>query len=440
MQHVKYFLCCVGLVFCSVYTHAQDTILHKKNSLHWQATVIPQYHPVFTSPYTGENSLLPKEGVKTSFTVTLFYARRIGKNSLLVFNPEVAGGKGLSKTLGVAGFPNGEIYRVGDPRPKPYVARLYVEHRFPLSKVRANIADDINMVAHDAYRDYISVLAGKFSLTDFFDNSFVATDPRTQFFNWTFMGSGAFDYPANTRGYTFGLMSTIKYKNTWIRLATTTVPTEANGTTLQWKAGKAMGLAIELEQNNLFREQKNNTTLHAGIFLNKARMGNYIKAIRTAPAGTIPDITATRIEGRTKWGWYISLDRATPYLDYFIRYSRNDGRNETWAFTEIDRSITMGIALQGKLWARQLDELGIALGMNSLSRSHRQYLAAGGTGFMLGDGRLNFGQETIGEMYYRIQCTQLISISPDYQFIVNPGYNKDRGPVHVFALRLHLAM
>jgi high affinity Mn2+ porin len=421
---------------------AQDSLnaVQKKYSIHAQATLIPQYHFNFNAPYTGVNSLLPTEPVATSFTSTLFVAYKAFKNTYIVFNPEASGGKALSHTLGVAGFPNGETYRVGDPAVHPFIARLYVEQQFPLSNRTETVEDDINQIKETRHKDYISVLAGKFSTADFFDASEISNDPRTQFLNWSLMGSGAWDYPANTRGYTMGAVVQFIYHDYHVRTALTTVPIEANGPDLQFKWGKAMGSVIEFGKKKLFKMSEHvYTDASLGFFLNKANMGNYNLAIKQAlPVFMQPDITTTREYGREKKGCYISIDNHFNKIQHYINYSRNDGQNETWAFTEIDRSFATGLHFDGDLWKRKNDHLGIAFVANGLSDAHKNYLAAGGYGFIIGDGKLNYGLEQIIELYYSWNITGKLFISPDYQFINHPAYNKDRGPVHVIAVRLHL--
>jgi high affinity Mn2+ porin len=409
----------------------------KKYSLHFQATLIPQYHFNFAAPYSGDNSLETSEPVRTSVSATAFFSYKPFRNTYFVFNPEAAGGEGLSKTLGIAGFPNGEVYRVGDPKPSPFIARLYAEQRFPLSNRKEKIEEDENQVAETTNKDYLSIILGKFSLTDFFDNSQISHDPRTQFINWSLMGNGAWDYPANTRGYTLGTVIQAVYHDWALRSALVAMPIEANGPELQFKWGKAMGLVWEIEKAHLFQKDETHYSgLHAGIFLNKAKMGNYAEAIQTAGANP-PDVTETRLYGRTKWGFYLSLDNHFGSVHHFIKGSWNDGKNETWAFTEIDRSIATGLQFDGDLWKRKTDKFSIAIVSNGISNYHRDYLSKGGYGFIIGDGQLNYGRETIVEAYYSWNVYKQIFISPDYQFVSNPAYNKARGPVHIVGLRLH---
>lgn len=429
-------------MFTQLSNAQSDTSTHsnRKLSIHGQATIIPQYHFKFNAPYTGDNSLLPSEPTRTSYSTTLFLKYKPLKNTYIVLNPEAAGGKGLSKTLGIAGFSNGEVYRVGDPSPKPFIGRLYVEHRFPLTNEMDKVADGINQIAETTNRDYISIIAGKFSLTDFFDDSQISHDPRTQFFNWALMGNGGWDYPANTRGYTMGTVVQALYKTWAFRTAITTVPIEANGPELQFKWQKAMGFVFELEKSHLFQKsEKQFSTIHLGYFLNYANMGNYQESLNRMylVPGTPPDITSTRAYGRTKWGFYGNIDNEFGSIHMFLKASINDGKNETWAFTEIDKSITTGLQFDGDLWKRNQDRFAIAYINNNLSNTHQQYLEKGGYGFLIGDGKLNYGAEQIIEAYYSMHITKQVFLSPDYQFVSHPAYNKDRGPVHIIGLRLH---
>jgi high affinity Mn2+ porin len=413
---------------------SQDSLpqASKKISLHWQGTVIPQYHFNFQSPYSGINSFEASEPAATSISTTAYLAYKPFKNTYLVFNPEAAGGKGLSKTQGIAGFPNGEVYRVGNPKLSPFIARLYVEQRFPLISETTN-------------KDYISLIVGKFSLTDFFDDTQLSNDPRTQFFNWSLFGNGAWDYPANTRGYTMGLVAQLFYKGFTVKYANAAVPTEANGSDLVYNRKDAVGRVIEFGIESFRLGRKKTAThyhsLRIGLFSNKADMGDYAVSIATSlQTLTAPDITDSRVAGRKKSGYYISLDNHMGKVHHFIKHSYNDGDHESWAFTEIDKSVATGFRFDGSIWKRNEDALGVAYVRNDLSSVHKQYLQYGGYGFIIGDGKLNYGTESILEIYYSFHVYKKIFLSPDYQFVANPGYNKDRGPVHLIAARLHIEL
>lgn len=427
----------LSAVSVAAQTDSSSQIHCKHYSLHIQATFIPQYHFSFHAPYAGDNSLQTTEPIRASVSATVYLNAHFAKHGYLVFNPEAAGGKGLSKTLGIAGFPNGEVYRVGDPKPKPFIARLYLEQRIPLNTEKEWVEDDLNQVGESTEKNYLSVIAGKFSLTDFFDNSQISHDPRTQFMNWSLMSNGAWDYPANTRGYTLGTVIQLIWHDWAFRSALTTVPIEANGPELQFKAGKAMGMVWELEKSNIFRKDATHfSTIHAGLFLNKAKMGNYRQSIQAAGTSA-PDITSTRLYGRTKWGYYLSIDNHFGPVHHFIKTSWNDGNNESWAFTEIDKSLATGFQFDGSLWKRKDDVLGLAIVLNGLSDAHHDYIFKGGYGFLIGDGTLNYAGEKITEIYYSRRLWKHLFLSPDYQLIIDPAYNKDRGPVSVIALRLH---
>lgn len=411
----------------------------KRYSLHGQATLLSQYHFNLKAAYSGDNSLLTTEPAANSISTTLFFNYKIADKTYFVFNPEMAGGKGLSKTLGIAGFPNGEVYRVGDPTPKPFIGRLYFEKRFALSSEKIKVDEDVNQIGEITNKDYLSIIAGKFSLTDFFDDSQISHDPRSQFFNWALMGNGGWDYPANTRGYTMGAVVQAVYHDFALRTALTTVPIDANGPELQFKWAKAMGFVIEFEKTHLFQQsEKQFTTLHMGYFINLANMGNYRESISKGYLTNMaPNILDSRQYGRSKWGFYASADNHFGPYHLFFKASINDGKNETWAFTEIDKSFTTGFQLDGDIWKRNQDKFAIAYINNNLSADHKSYLENGGYGFLIGDGKLNYGAEQIIEAYYSMHLTKQIFLSPDYQFVWNPAYNKDRGPVHIVGLRLH---
>jgi high affinity Mn2+ porin len=416
----------------------KDTSFQKNWYLHLQLTSIPQYHFNFKAGYTGANSLLTKEPAKISLTNTYYIGRRLWKNAAIYFNAEIAGGEGFSKTLGISGFPNGETFRIGSPTPQLYIARAYFEQKFPLTNARTLVESDINQLRAYEANEYIAFRFGKFSIADFFDDNNYSHDPRTDFMNWALMSAAAWDYPANTRGYTKGLVLELKKSKWAIRAAINMEPFIANGPVLDTKINKAFGTVLELEKSIQWNKQYI-TVLRIAGFYNQANMGNYNEAIQIGLANaTTPDIVGTRQYGRTKSGWYFNAEHNLKQGGAFFRYSWNDGNNETWAFTEIDRSATAGISLDGKNWHRKNDKWGLAYINNAIAQPHRNYLKNGGYGFMIGDGNLNYGTENIVELFYSYGLPALhLNISPDYQFIVNPAYNKDRGPVHAIGLRVH---
>lgn len=405
-------------------------------SFHFQATAISQYHTKFKSPYAGLNSLQRDEKIASSLTNTLFLAAKPWKNGLLIVNPEIAGGVGFSGTTGLAGFPNGEIFRVGNPKPTIYLARLVLEQFFPLKKATyAYTEDDANVVRGSYPSDYVKIFSGRFCLADYFDNNPYSHDPRTQFMNWSFMSAGAWDYAADTRGYTWGLGSEWKKKNWRAAIAFALEPKIANDLKMDTKIEKA--LASQIEFTHFHSINNRNGQIQTTFFFNRAHMGNYEETLKNMPVN--PDITTTANYKNHKWGWIINASQQlTKNMGSFIRVSWNDGRNETWAYTEIDRSINLGF-VWNKDHSDKNNALGLGVVVNGLSQPHRNYLAAGGYGFIIGDGRLNYASEFLTELFYRFNFFDShLQISPDVQLAVNPAYNKDRGPVPIFGLRTHI--
>jgi high affinity Mn2+ porin len=423
-------------IFAREAAFAQDTVKQERYSFHFQQTIISQYKPSFSAPYSGENSLLTKSETQSSITTTFFGAARLWKGAEAFFNPELSGGAGLSQTLGVAGFPNGETFRVGGAEPKIYIARLYFKQNFEWGNEKDTIAPDQNILGGLKSKRYFSIAVGKFGMADFFDDNNFSHDPRTQFMNWALMDNGAWDYPANTRGYVLGAVAELGQPTWSLRFAFTMVTTQANQSVWDAKLGKANTETIEYEKRYKIGGQKG--TLRVLGFLNNGKFGNYDQAVAQNP--TAPNIDSTHAYGRHKYGFAVNTDQyITKDFGVFAKASYNDGHTETWFFTEIDRSVSFGGVLKGTQWKRGDDEIGLAFVVNGLSVPHRNYLAAGGYGFIIGDGKLNYAQESIAELYYKLNVYQKkFFLTPDYQFILNPAYNKDRGPVHVFSLRAHV--
>lgn len=431
----KFYLFFIMLVSIK-FTLAQDTIKRENYSFHFQQTIITQDKPGFHADYSGRNSLSPLAETQTSITTTFFTNARLWKGSQLIFDPELSGGAGLSQTLGVAGFPNGETFRVGGVQNKIYIGRLFFQQNIEWGKEKDTLESDQLQLAGLKTKRYFSFGIGKFNMGDFFDQNNFSHDPRAQFMNWALMDNAGWDYPANTRGYVLGVYTELGQPGWTLRFAFTMNVTQANSATWDAKIGKANTQTVEFEKRYTVGGQKG--TLRILGFLNNGKFGNYEQAIALNPSA--PNVDTTQAYGRHKYGFGINADQyLTRDFGVFAKASYNDGHTQTWFFTEIDRSFTFGALLKGTGWKRKDDEIGLGFIANGLSAPHRQYLADGGYGFLIGDGKLNYAPEMIAEFYYKLNAYQnKFFLSPDYQFIVNPAYNHDRGPVNVFSIRAHM--
>jgi high affinity Mn2+ porin len=403
--------------------------------LHFQATVATQAHPGFSAAYSGPHSLSSDAESATSVVMDVFTAARLWRGAELYFNPALSGGRGLSKTLGVAAFPSGEVYRVGDPDPTIFLGRVFFRQVSGFGGGRVHQEAGPTQLAGERDRDALTLTIGRFSTTDVIDANPVSNDPHTRFMSWGLWASAAFDYPADTRGYTWGATAALDLGDWSARAGVFLEPTEANGMDFEWDITRARGIAAEAERRWSWGGRGGAVRVLG--FLNTAHMGDYEEALATTAP---PDVIATRRDGRKKYGFAVNANQDFGSgLAGFARASWDDGHTETWAFTEIDRSFAFGAVQSGARWGRDADEAGAALVVSGLSGPHRRYLQAGGLGFLIGDGALRFGPEILGEVFYRAQVTKEISVGVNYQPIVNPAFNRDRGPAHVFTGRMHVA-
>lgn len=414
----------------------------QSSNFHFQTTSVTQNHGPFNSPYEGNNSvsptiagnsMTPVSESATSLTLTIFGGERLWRGGELYVNPELIGGTGLSHTLGTAGYPNGEIYRVDDSNAKWNLSRLYFKQVIGLGGEQEQIPDDKNQLATQVDVRRLTVAIGKFSLNDFFDNNLFSHDPRTQFLNWSFMDNGAWDYAADTRGYSWGIYLEFNQPRWAVRAASVMVPRYANQLEMDKNVPSHRGDNLEFEYRYKISDSKGVARVMA--YENIANMGSYRATLDTSASGM--DVTRTR-DRRTKYGFGLNLQQEiTENFGAFSRLSWNDGHTETWAFTEIDRTMSLGVNANGRLWRRPSDNAGLGFVVNLLSDDHRDYLAAGGYGFIIGDGRLTYGAEQIAEFYYLYHVMDGMGLTGDYQFVINPAYNVDRGPISIFSLRLH---
>lgn len=428
---IIYFLLLTALV-----CRAQDLPDNEKWNLHFQGTYISQFKPSFSEKYHGQNSLRDSTEKVNSVTATMFFGFRLWKNAEFYFNPEVAGGDGLSGAYGMAASTNGETFRIGDPSPFLYLARGYLKQTFPLGKTAATHIDDgANQLNGQEPNQYLRFIVGKISLGDIFDINPYSNSPRTQFINWCLMNNGAWDYAANLRGYTVAFASILQLQKTSYRFAIAELPIVANGLDLNSDLSKEFSLNAEVDRNYTWQHKDGHVRLLA--YYNQGNMGTYSTATNEGV-----NIAATRAYGTYRMGIGISADQQlSKNIGAFMRLGYSDGKTETWCFTEADRTLSLGININGALWHRKDDVIGIAQLVNGLSDVHKNYLAGGGLGFQLGDGQLNYGNEMLSEIYYSWKPVNAgLWISGDYQFAINPGYNKDRGPVNVFSMRVHVEL
>jgi carbohydrate-selective porin OprB len=342
----------------------------------------------------------------------------------------------LSELRGLGGFPNGEQQKTSGPNPTLYRARLFLRQTWNHGGEKEAIESDANQLAGMVDKRRIVVTAGNLAVIDIFDNSSFAHDPRTQFLNWALLAHGAYDFAADARGYSWGAAIEYFYDDWAIRAGRFMQPAESNGLPLDTRIFTHYGDQIELEHAHTIGDQPGKLRFLA--FRNKANMGGFRDALANAPNnGGVPDLSLVRKE-RVKYGFGINAEQnLTPDTGIFARASWNDGASETFAFTEIERSLSAGAVMKGRAWNRGDDTVGIAFVRNGLSSAHRDYLAAGGHGAFIGDGKLNYRPESIVEAYYSVNVAKYAWITLDYQHIASPAYNADRGPVNVGSMRLH---
>ncbi len=409
-------------------------------NIFYQATSIGQYHGTFHSPYSGPFSLQDYTERDVSLTTTLFFGLRLDKNTMLYFDPEIAGGRGFSGVNGLANSSNGELPRVSTATPKPYLARLYLTHDFGFGNEMENVGSDQNQLAGRRPVTRYSITVGRFTLTDFFDNNRYSHDPRTQFIGWAVMFNGAWDYPADVRGYTWGWMHEIHARSWSLRYASAAMPRVANGLRFDRRLLVNRGDVIEGEYRRNVHERPG--IIRLLTYFNHARAGNYALSIQNALANeTQPSVISTRMNGTLKYGFGLNIEQELAKdIGVFFRLGWNDGKTESFAFTAIDRLATSGVSITGARWRRPFDSVAAELTVSGISGVHASYLADGGYDFLIGDGHLNYGPEYVTEAYYNARLFPGFFTSFDLQHVSNPAFNQDRGPVWIPSIRLHLEL
>ena len=399
-----------------------------------QVNTIFQGHSTFRSPYAGAHSFRSEDEHAVSRVWTV-HAGAQHENTDVLVDIESAGGRGVSDALGLAGFTNLDVVRNPDLGSAPYLARLIVHRAFALSDERVHVDRGPFSLSPTVPARRIDLRAGKMSVADFFDVNASGSDSHLQFMNWTVDNNGAFDYAADTRGYTWGVMASLETPRWTLRAGEMLMPKVANGIDLDWKIGRARGENIEVEIR-----PASQLVVRGLAFTDKANLGSYREAIDAFTSGRdpVPDIEAHRQQGRREYGVGLNAEQTVGDVRVFGRAGWNDGRNESFAYTEVNHSATIGGDVVGRKWRRRGDRAGVAFVSNGLSSLHRDYLQRGGLGFLLGDGTLRYGREDIVESYYTAHVWRGVSAAFDVQHIVDPGYNSDRGPITVTGARLHV--
>jgi high affinity Mn2+ porin len=405
-------------------------------NVHGQTTFLAQGYPAIRSPYAGPDSLPAGGQLQETWTSTAFLGVRLWQGGEFYFDPELAQGFGLNGTLGVAGFPNGEAQKAGAAFPKIRPQRYYLKQTFGLGGEQEDVEDGPNQLAGKRDIDRVTLIVGRFAIGDFFDNNAYAHDPRADFMNWAMWESAAYDFPADLPGYTRGAVVELNRKDWAVRAAVVEVPTAPNSDVLTTKGG---GTVVEFEERHTIFDQPGK--LRLGAFANEGNTGNYDEALAIEAANPTLDINAvmTSIQHTNlKYGFYVNLEQQLAKdVGLFARASWNDGENQILSFTDVDRSLSGGLSIKGSYWGRPNDTIGIGGAINGLSAAHRAFLAAGGIGLLVGDGRLNYRPEEILETYYAYSLSKNVTLTADYQLVPNPSYNADRGPVSIFSGRLH---
>lgn len=427
----------LGSVFFSGPAFASES--EETTQAKMQATYVSQYKPAFNANYSGTNSLSPASENNYSLSATAFLGIRTWQGGEVYLNPETTMSHSLSHLTGLGGLTNGEDQKGGGSTPIFYVARLFARQTLEFGGEKEMVESAPNQLAGEIDTHRLILTAGKLSVIDIFDNNSFSHDPRTQFLNWSFMTYGAFDYAADQRGYTIG--AALEYYNDeWVmRMGRFEQPVESNALPLDSRLSLHYGDQVEIEHGHEIFNQHGK--LHLLAFHNRAKMGSYQDALalwnRNGRLG-VPNVENVP-KDQNKTGYGIALEQnITPDNGLFVRASRNDGAYETFAFTEIEQSLTGGLLANGNSWNRPDDSFGVAYAQNGLSSTHQQYLANGGLGFFIGDGKINYRPEGILECFYNLGVMNKAWVSLDYQHINNPAYNADRGPVQIVGTRLHV--
>ncbi|MGD0444313.1 MAG: carbohydrate porin [Edaphobacter sp.] len=414
-----------------------------------QANIIFQSHGPFHSPYDDVNSFLGRGEYKTSLLGTLYLGAQLRRDPKtgtdVIFDLESAGGRGLSEALGLAGFTNLDVVRNPNLGSTPYIARVQLHQTIGFTDKLVEASRTQFSLATEVPERRLEFHAGKMSLPDYLDINTIGSDSHLQFMNWTVDNNGAWDYAADTRGYTYAIVTEYDDKDWSARYAIALMPTVANGIDLDWNLRRASGQNMEFELRKpllgslLPADRKG--VVRVLSFVNHAHMGLYRDANKAflAGEGARPVIQSVEKFGAVKYGFGLNAEQElTEDLRAFTRIGWNEGQHESFAYTEVDQTVEFGADYSGRSWSRPYDKIGVTFVSNAIKKDHQDYLKLGGLGFLLGDGKLNYAREDIVEGYYNVHAWRGVYYSLDLQYIDHPGYNKDRGPALVESVRMHV--
>lgn len=405
-------------------------------AFHAQTTLLEQYHPAFRAGFSGPQSLDPGSRGDETFDATAYAGLRLWHGAEAWVNGEIDQGFGISNTLGLAAYSSGEAYKVGAEVPYVRIPRLFLRQTIGLGGAAQTVDPDQNVLGGSLDTNRIVLTVGKFGVADVFDNNAYAHDSRHDFFNWAIIDLGNFDYAADAWGYSYGVAGEI-YQDWWaLRAGAFTLSVVPNSRALDTSFSQVQYVAEAEERHTLWGQPGKLRLLG---FLTRGRMGSFDDAIAYGEANGVPANIAAVRQYASRTGGGLNLEQAvTPLLGLFARAGLSEGGREPYEFTDVDKSFSIGLALQGKAWGREHDTVGLATVLDDISRQHKNFLAAGGLGILVGDGQLpNSGPEQAVETYYSVGVTSYLQVTADYQFVNNPAYNRDRGPVSILGVRLH---
>lgn len=415
-----------------------DSVQTENWNVFGQYTNVTMWNRRFRSPrpvIEDTKTFLPTPQRESTNDLTLFIGMRLAPNTEFYFNPEIDQGFGLSNAMGIAGYPSGTAYKLGQAKPYGKLQRAFVRQTFNLGGEMQALESDANQLAGKRATDNVIVTVGKFSVVDIFDTNRYAHDPRGDFLNWSVLDSGAFDYAADAWGFTFGAAVEWNQGNWTWRNGLFNLSTEPGSTKFGFNF-KQFELVSEIERRHQVGDRQGAVRLLG--FVNHGFMASYADAVQWGVQnGMTPDVAAVRKRASMPGAALVVEQELTPTMGMFVRASANSGKKETFDFTEITRSLVLGLSKNGSDWGRAQDTVGLAVVRNHLSRDGQRYFDAGGLGILIGEGYMPYAPEGIIETYYQWQASKWLSVAFNYQRVNRPGYNRERGPVNIGGIRVH---